>query len=358
MKIALLGDLAFFGKNAIENNPNVFDYFSEVADVLKDFDHVVGNLETPFVTNQKPNGAKSAYIKSNPKNVQLLKHLNVDIVNLANNHIYDFGVDSLRLTQKTLDENGIKYFGLDDKELLLDNNGSKICFQGYCCVSSNPVGINEGLNILNVEKVEKRLRENHAKDIFNILSIHCGQEHVHTPNYDHVRMARQFSEICPYLFYGHHPHVIQGVETQNDALLAYSLGNFCFDDIYNDKSTTEPFVALSDANKKSFILAIDINEEGIVSSEYIPVRMGEKELEVGSEEILKEIQTYSKELAKEKSKYISERQAKRQVYVNSRKEMRNFQWYISRLNLNSVNLILSARNNKKLYQEHIARHLK
>ena len=57
MKIALLGDLAFFGRMSLNENPLVEDYFSDVADYLKGFDYVVGNLETPFSEKKKIYGA-------------------------------------------------------------------------------------------------------------------------------------------------------------------------------------------------------------------------------------------------------------------------------------------------------------
>jgi hypothetical protein len=47
MRIALLGDIAFFGKYSVEENPGVYDYFREVAEYLRGFDHVVGNLKRP-----------------------------------------------------------------------------------------------------------------------------------------------------------------------------------------------------------------------------------------------------------------------------------------------------------------------
>lgn len=358
MKIALLGDIAFFGKNSVENNPNVFNYFEDVATILKGFDHVIGNLETPFVTDQKTNGNKSAFIKSSPRNVALLKYLNVDIVNLANNHMYDYGIDSHRLTKRTLEENNIHYFGTDDKQHFIQEKDVKIALSGYCCLSSNPLGVNDGLNILNVKLVEENILDNHKNGFFNIVAMHCGQEHVHTPNYDHVRLARQLSTICPYVFYGHHPHVIQGIESKNKALLAYSLGNFCFDDIYTEKSGSKPFVALSEANKKSYILALEVNETGMVSYERIPVYMGIEKFEVGNKEILKDIEQYSLELEKEKNQYIQERQAIRQRYINSRKELRNIKWYLSRLNFSSVKMILSTKKNRQSYIENVVKYLK
>ena len=160
MKIALLGDIAFFGKFSLTNNENLFNYFEEVSSLLKNYDLVIGNLETPFVTNQKEYGIKSAFIKSDPINVTILKQLNIDVLNLANNHIYDYGIKSYELTKSILDEHKIKYFGIENKQLLIEKDSAKIAIHGYCCYSTNPLGINnksrKGVNELNFNVVKLR----------------------------------------------------------------------------------------------------------------------------------------------------------------------------------------------------------
>ncbi|PHS68272.1 MAG: hypothetical protein COB12_00005, partial [Flavobacterium sp.] len=261
MKIALLGDIAFFGKFSLKNNNSLFDYFKEVSLLLKSYDLVIGNLETPFVTNQKEYGYKSAYIKSDPINVDLLKYLNINLVNLANNHIYDFGGESYELTKKILEENSISYFGIEDKQIEINYESNKLAIQGYCCYSTNPMGINnqrqKGINELDYSNVQKSLLENTKKGFFNIIGFHCGQEHVNYPNFDHILLGRKLAELAPYIFYGHHPHVAQGIEKIKNSLLAYSLGNFCFDDVYTKKSE-DPLIKQSKNNKESFILELTL----------------------------------------------------------------------------------------------------
>lgn len=66
MKIALLGDIALFGRMSMTENEELHDYFLDISDYLSCFDYVVGNLETPFSIAKKTNGAKSAFICSNP----------------------------------------------------------------------------------------------------------------------------------------------------------------------------------------------------------------------------------------------------------------------------------------------------
>lgn len=54
MKIALLGDIALFGKYDVNKNSDVYLYFEEVAKLLGKFDYVIGNLETPFAKKIVP----------------------------------------------------------------------------------------------------------------------------------------------------------------------------------------------------------------------------------------------------------------------------------------------------------------
>lgn len=352
MKIALLGDIAFFGKFSVKENKNLEAYFKEVSQLLNGYDLVIGNLETPFVEKEKTYGYKSAYIKSEPENVSLLKYLNVDVVNLANNHIYDYGTSSYELTKKVLKDNDIQFFGLENKEVTVKFEENTIALNGYCCYSTNPMGmqppLNKGINELNYPEVEERVKTNTAKEIFNILSFHIGQEHVNYPNYDHIELGRKLANIGPYVFYGHHPHVAQGVEVFNDSLLAYSLGNFCFDDVYTNKSD-EPLIKQSENNKESFILELTVENNKLLDHKIIPIYIGEEKMEIGGSEILKKINGYSQELATNKESYIESRKALLDSYIDSRKAMRDLNWYLKRLNHRSFFLILSARKNAKKY---------
>ena len=82
MKVALLGDIALFGFFS-KSNKNIYAYFKPIKTVLAGCDFVVANLETPLTTNTKPYGVKSANISSLPENVEILKYLGINNVNLA-----------------------------------------------------------------------------------------------------------------------------------------------------------------------------------------------------------------------------------------------------------------------------------
>ena len=121
MKIALLGDVALFGKFDLENNSNAFIYMKDVSEFLKNYDYVIGNLETPFTELKKSFVSKSAHLKSSKKNIELLRHLNISIVNLSNNHIFDYGIKGFESTIDLLGQNKINYFGVDGVDHIIEN---------------------------------------------------------------------------------------------------------------------------------------------------------------------------------------------------------------------------------------------
>lgn len=356
MRIAFLGDLAFFGKNSLENNPNAFEYFALVADKLKDFDLVIGNLETPFVTNQKPYAPKSAHIMSHPRNIELLKFLNVDCVTLANNHIYDFGKESLDLTIDTLEKYGIHFMGVHGKDFLYEENDNKLAFHSYCCYSTNPVGMDLGVNVLDIPTVETNMKGYLSKGYLNILNLHFGQEHVHTPNYFHVEMSRRFAEIGPYVMSGHHPHVIQGIEEYSGSYMAYSLGNLCFDDVYS-AGMKDPIFTMSEFNKKAIIWEVEIENNCLISQRAIPVYLGQDQLELSYLNILDELKEFSEMLGHDKETYIKERTDFLRSFLSSRIKSNNWKWYLTRLKPDTFRRYYKARENKLLFAKHISTHL-
>lgn len=349
MKIAILGDTALYGKFSIENNARIYKYLEPVKSELSQYDYIVLNLETPFAVDQKPWGYKSAYIKSLPENVKILKYLGVQSVCLANNHLFDFGRSSYELTKRILEENGIKYFGVENKADLININNNKIAFTGFCCYSTNPQGTGKrGINEFDYNPVLNALSEFHNQGYNNIMSVHAGQEHVNYPNSDHIKFARKLSDRIPYVYYGHHPHVLQGIENYKDSLHFYSLGNFCFDDVYTDKSKL-PLVKMSDNNKSSMIVSLTYEENKLMFYEIIPIFDAIPCKAEEKKQILDSLIKYSEKLKADTTEYDYYRNNLLNKYISGRKQMRNIRWYLKRLNLKSIRMILNAYSNKKFY---------
>lgn len=353
MRIALLGDIAFFGRCSVAGNADINKYFEEVAQHLKNFDYVVGNLETPFSVKKKTNGPKSAYICADPENVELLKKMHVDAVTLANNHMYDYGEEGCNITKQLLKDAGINYFGVNGKDLKIEKDGCKLAFSGFCCYSSNPLNTvpygQEGVNEFNVAMVKEIMRKNAEEGYINVLAVHAGIEHVNFPSRDTIITARKFANISPYIYYGHHPHVAQGIEEYDGSLIAYSLGNFCFDDVYSSVSK-EPLVKISENNRSSFILEIEIENNIIKSYLTTPIYIGTDRIIIGQGATVIDLKNYTKAiLDMNEGDYENMRNTLISEYINGRKSLRNLMWVLKRLRPRYIKLIINAKKNAERY---------
>jgi len=349
MKVALLGDIALFGFFS-KSNKNIYAYFKPIKTVLAGCDFVVANLETPLTTNTKPYGVKSANISSLPENVEILKYLGINNVNLANNHLFDFGKQAFEETKEILTNYSIEYFGVEGKHSFIEKKGNRIALAGFCCYSTNPLGLGKsGINALNYKVVEGVLNKNRVMGYNTILSIHAGQEHINYPNYDHIKFARKLSEISSYIYYGHHPHVLQGIEHYNNSLIAYSLGNFCFDDVYT-KQSDKPLVRQSENNKSSIILELEYQNNRLVNYKTISIYAGENKMEIGNNRILNNLKKYSLKLAMDESDYKNMRNKILAEIKNKRTSQHDLNWYIKRMNIRTLFIIKDLLVNKIKYK--------
>lgn len=364
MRIAFLGDIALFGVFSKTNNLHLEQKLKDVSDYLSTFDYVVGNLETPFSSARKTFGAKSAYICANPDDVTILKLLRIDAVTLANNHMFDYGKEGCELTKQLLNKSGIEWFGCEGKELRLTKDGNRLSFAGFCCYTSNPLCCVQygdyGVNAYNLVKAKEFIKKSQAEGSLPILAIHAGLEHVNYPSLEHVRAARQLANSGDYVYYGHHPHVIQGVEECNGSLIAHSLGNFCFDDVWTDASTEKPLVELTDNNRTGMILELTIENSRIMSwkEQVIHIEKDANIRLVNKDDAIKEYNEILQECEKNTDKYTSKRQSILNKRIAERKAKRNYIWYLKRLRPRYVKILLNARRNSKFFNENILKFIK
>lgn len=353
MKVALIGDVAFLGKASIRGNANYRLYFGEVSHYLHSVDYVIGNLETPFSQKKVTYGAKSAFICADPIDAEILSYLSINAVTLANNHMFDFGKEAYELTKKILDNRNIKYFGVEGKEVKLNVFGNKIALSGFCCYSSNPqrnVPFGKyGINEYELQTVAYRIKSLSSEGYIPIIAVHAGKEHVNYPSSDTVLAARQLSQVAPFIFYGHHPHVVQGIENVNNSLLAYSIGNFCFDDIYQDNNK-KPFVELTENNRSSIILEVEFEKNQIVGWKTIPIYIGKDKVYVGQGCSENKMNEYSSKLKNVGTlSYNDFRNAEINKYYAPRLANRNIKWVLKRLRPRYAYLLYTNYLNKKKY---------
>jgi poly-gamma-glutamate synthesis protein (capsule biosynthesis protein) len=353
MKIAFLGDIALIGKYDLTQSLDSKQKLKPIADYLKKFDHVIGNLETPLTSKKTSLVCKSMHLRSDPINVEILKFLNIDIVSLANNHSYDFGRQGIDDTIDILKFNNIDFYGIDNKNIQIGN----ISLRGYCCLTTNPFGYNtkskeKGVNILNFKKVISDVKTDNINGKISAISMHWGDEHTNYPRYEHIKFSRHLSKINNVVINGHHPHVIQGIEEINNSIIAYSQGNFCFDDC---KSITGTGMELkqNDSNRESFILEVEFECNKIINTK----TTGINEIDgiIKLKNLNQKLNRLNKELLNIDDIHIY--QCMREAQFNDKTfrlekfGSKDIMWYLKRINYYAIGAFLFAKFNQQKYSK-------
>lgn len=343
---------------------SLHDYLNDVAKWLRTHDIVIGNLETPFVDTEFPAGAKSAHICSNPANVEILPLLNVTHVTLANNRIADFGRDAIVRTEQLLKDVQVAVFGIGGRQVRIMRGDNRLCLQGYCSYNTNPISQRNAeeqqINMLSYVEVARNLHTSNQDGFFNILAVHSGQEHVPTPSIDDIDFARGLAQQMNYVYYGHHPHVIQGAECHNNSHIFYSLGNFLLMMSTLTDQKTVGGTGVED-NKTGLVVSLEIQDSKVLNVSLVPTYLGKDSFLHGEAVGKSEIKERSEMLSLatlDRETYCSNRAAKISEFLQSRKKKRDLSWYLKRLNLGfPLQLILASRRNAKNYKQKFKRYL-
>jgi poly-gamma-glutamate capsule biosynthesis protein CapA/YwtB (metallophosphatase superfamily) len=223
-------------------------YPFERFNLLSQSDISMVNLENP-ITKRTQRVKKKFNFKMDPKYLGILQLAGIDIVTVANNHIFDYGPEGLLDTIHLLDSVGIKHVGAGRnaeearKGVLFDIKGFRIgflgCFgAGAFAATSSQAGVAPRSEAMVTRDIQS-LRQIDKAD-YVVVSIHWGTEKaLHTEEWQ-VNLAHSVVDAGADLVVGHHPHVLQGIERYKNAFIAYSLGNFLFGG--NSRSTYDTAV--------------------------------------------------------------------------------------------------------------------
>ena len=195
------------------------DYFLQnVRSIFSADDLTIANFEGTL-TDSDEREDKTFAFKAPASYASILSGSSVEAVNTANNHSHDYGDQSFDDTLAALDDAGIVHFGYDETAVM-DIKGIKV----------GMVGIYELYDHLDREQ---QLKDNIAKVQADgaqliVVIFHWGNETETVPDSNQTTLGRMAIDLGADLVCGHHPHVLQGIETYKGKNIVYSLGNFCF----------------------------------------------------------------------------------------------------------------------------------
>jgi len=236
VRISFVGDICPINRVEKAILSNDFSEFNDVAEVLKNQDLVIANLECPLIESGKRISKIGPNLKGHPETINLLKYLNIGVAALANNHILDYDVEGLSDTLKLLKESDIDYVGagLDlnsaKKPLLKEINGIKICIINVCerefNISENS---SAGANLFDIISVLEDIKEYRDTSDLMILFYHGGVETYNMPTPDMYKNFRYLAEQGIDIIVCNHQHTFSGYQQLSDSFIFYGLGNFIFD---------------------------------------------------------------------------------------------------------------------------------
>ena len=225
---------------------------SDVSDVFQSADFGFVNMETPVAPDHS-RGSKPFMFDAPIALIQALKANGIKIVSFANNHVMDQGWPGFTETRDHLREKGLLFAGTSDtaaqpwQPVIAEANGIKVGWLGmtrWLNGNRNPDKDTEphvnffpypnesgGAPGADEAQVLESVKSARAQCDLLVVSIHWGVEYAPAPRPEDIETAHKIMEAGASVIVGHHPHVLQPVETYRttdgrDTVIFYSLGNF------------------------------------------------------------------------------------------------------------------------------------
>jgi gamma-polyglutamate biosynthesis protein CapA len=269
--LAAVGDVFFCRGIADEIEQNGLDYpFEFTHEILSSYDLAFCNVECTLSTRGEP-GLNYYLFRADPSAANALSSAGFDVVNVANNHTLDYGFDALgdtvdAVTQAGMVAVGAHENGVDDTGVkMIEKDGLKI---GFLALSD--FDVTEGVHpdgctdvmMVDPETIVQQVADADSQCDVLIVSLHWGVDYLEF--YTHRQSA--IAELCidsgADLILGHHPHVLQYVETYRGKPIIYSMGGFVWDSSHNGAD-------------ESAIFVFELGEDSAELVKTIPVRVVE-----------------------------------------------------------------------------------
>lgn len=271
-------NLSFVGDISLADDWEIMPYYDsrgkgvygilgeEVVNIMKSSDIMVANNE--FTVSDRGARMPNKYytFRAFPERLSIYAEMGVDIVSIANNHIYDYGETAFLDTLSHLKEYDIPYVGAGvnrkeaTKPYYFIANGYKIAFiaatraEKYILTPEATDASSGVFRAYDPTLLIETISEVKKSSDYVIVLMHWGREDSHELEQVQIDTGKMYIDAGADLIVGSHAHVLQGMEFYNGKLIAYNLGDFIF-----NRET-----------KDTGILSVTINNDGNMSYEFIP----------------------------------------------------------------------------------------
>ncbi len=245
ISFAMVGDIMAGSdhpsRNSLPSRPA--ELFLPVKPILSAADVAIGNMESGMAGPEvkPPYKGKNSYSFRMPLSTAgLFRDAGFDVMNLANNHSYDCGGAGVVQATNALTRAGIAFTGMAGAgAAVLDVRGVKVGVLGF-----STYGVHNSL--LDPDNSRKLITHWAGQVDILVVTYHGGAEGekaLHVPRKDEFyyrenrgdvfRFSRAAVDAGADLVFGHGPHVLRGMEIYKERLIAYSLGNFMGQKLFN-----------------------------------------------------------------------------------------------------------------------------
>lgn len=220
-------------------------HFLHIAPFLREADFLFGNLESPLSDKGVKSGSMYSF-RANPKSIEGLLYAGFDAVSFANNHSYDYGPEALLDTVNLLKANNIGVAGAGEDYASAHlpfiawlKDGTELALFAYTNLIPMSLGEEDArpaIAYLDTTKAVSEIAEAKRHADIVIVSLHWGNEYESESNDYQKNIAHALVDAGADFVIGHHPHVIQETEKYKNGFIAYSLGNFIFDQNFSPET--------------------------------------------------------------------------------------------------------------------------
>lgn len=273
--LVAVGDLMFdrgVAQVARRRGGGDFSYlFKNIPDLKGEADILLGNLEGP-ISDQGADLGNLYSFRFSPTVLTALKVAGFDILNVANNHAGDWGRIAFEDSLRRLAADGFSYvgggFNQEEAEspVIIKKNGLAVGFLGFSDIGPSWLAATENeAGILNIRDstFESIIARAAAQVDVLVVTIHFGEEYQKTHNERQKELATMAFSAGAQAVIGHHPHVVQDDELASGKYVAYSLGNFIFDQNFSAETM------------EGLVLKLRLRQDGVVGVEKLPVKLNQ-----------------------------------------------------------------------------------